>query len=1174
MINIKKTSKNVFVLIFIGSLFIQTLNSNITQQNFDLIFENKKTQGDSIIHSTIQDANPSSSVTIENHTIYSKQLVKDPSFTDGIDTNSWEFEQTDDLFDTFPNYQNDQIDLDVIGDHGIFTNINITPHPTDWTAVQNPAFKVWPDNYEIDGFGFNVSHIWDENVNQTTNTPSVLWKRNIEMPVNMSDYEIISASIGAIANATVDSTIDTLTDDPTVGAVGDYVRFFISIEDIAQEKSFEIAFNQTSLLGQDSGPSILTMSDTFFESIPEEVLIYYLTSVLEGNYVDFTLVAGINIYCEDNVPGADYDEWIELRINEVNLTIEYEKKINQLTSISLKQLGNKINSSEYEDKSISINNASLCFDYKISHDWPTSSQNSEIRLYINNYLHTESVKLQDFSTSWNPVKIGLGFDIASLLQVDQNVSVEIQLFIADNFILDQNITVSIDNVVLNVSYTVIESREPIETSLKTIDGKNNYDVIWNTTKTLTLNYTEVDPHQNITNHPFSVNWVDSYSNVQYLDYGIYEFDINCTAVSAGLTYSLEITPDNTGTWYNTPPLVLEINIVGRPTYCDIFSDEINLTESPIIEVPYDTQLNITSWFHDFEHKTSLLNANVTLVGNNVDNSSYSFSEIGDRYQYILNTSKLGLGTHLISIYLGKTNYEQASKQIRVKVLGRGSFFNLYLNGVNSSLSPRIDLEYNSTLNITAQLIDSLTIEIIQDAEIELTGTVPQKSLTSSGHQFIVDTINFSIGIHYLFLTSSSLKHLEYSELIEIRIQPRSVDLDIFVDATDFSIISQIEVPVNHNLTIIGALFDSEFDTSIDDVSFSLDGVNNSYVSYTIDGIYHQYIVGTAEMGLGIHFITLLAEKANYQQISKIIQVKIRPIITNITSQHYNNSYTILPGEDLNLGIVIEDLDNGGLLAGCEVSYSWRFGSGTLEENENHVYLVPLENIAEGIHSIDIIVYKGSNYKFDLFTITINVVAPSTDSLPNWVFYSMGVVIAALASSFIAYQKYFKYPKIVRDIRKLKRMVKRGVSFNPSTKTRKDLFMEAYMVLVKDSLPGKVQTQMKSTISKGNKKNAFLTDADNVLKELLPAEVPSEAEIISPNNEKTQFISSLTTSQNIDPVQAGPPTHSKSPPSSAQKDIADNRLEKSHIKRNGLRKSWPKDITFKEKPKIKELKPKE
>ncbi|WP_457918791.1 hypothetical protein [Candidatus Lokiarchaeum ossiferum] len=1133
--------------------------------------------------------NPNSSVILKNSTLYSKQLINDPSFTTDFGDSPWNYEKTGDLFDLDGAISTEVSNSTIIGNSNTFSDINPSFSNIDWLEKSNPNFPVFPDSHLFNSEDMlEVSHAWDEDANQS---PSVHWEKNLTTDVNMSEYRITSASVRTTINASVsdaadgwmggiecpgDDTSDRSDHDPISPqfGTGDYARFYVLLSDLDKNDTYEVAFYQTVELGSDTGSNDLL--DLVFNATSEEALIIYLTSVLSKDYFHFTVTLGIRIWCEDNW-WSDQDIWDSLLIKNFSLEFSYEKRIDQFSTLDLVQSANKLNNSEYLDKEIEIVNATLSFDYNISEQIGYLTPNSRIQIGINDNYLSEQIFLSSMTTEIQSTNEGDGFDVSSLFldknKFSENTSISILLYIADEFYLVNNVSIFLDNINLIVWYNVIESREPIETTLNTLDGKNNYDVIWNTTKTITLNYSESSPVVSINNSAFSLNWVDNHSPVLFLGDGLYEFDINTSIVSAGLSYLLEITPDNEGTWYNTPSLIIEINIIGRPTYCDLFSNDINLTESPIIEVPYDTQLNITSWYYDFESKEPLINANISLVGNNIDDSTFEFSEIGNRYQYLLNTSKIGLGTHLITVYLGKSNYEQSSQQIRIKVLGRDSYFDIFLNGINSTLSPHIDLEYNSTLNLTAQVYDSVTFDVVLDAAVTLTGASSSYRQISTKHEFIVDTTNFSIGIYYIFLVASSPKHLEYNELIEVQITPRSVNLGVFVDNSDYSMFTQVEVPITHYLNISGALYDSESGNIISAVTFSLVGLNSSQFSDRSSGSHYYFQLNTTEMGLGVHFITVLSQKANYAQFTKNFQIKIRPISTNITSQHYNSSYSLRPGEDFDLGVIVEDLDNGGLISGCLVEYQSALGSGTLLEDENHVYTILLNNLPEGIHKIIITVYKGLNYKFDQFTITLNVISPPTDSIPSWAFYTMGIALAGLTSSFIAYQKYYKYPKIVRDIKKLKRSMKRGKSFNISTKSRKDLFMGSYIHLVKDILPGKVQGQLKSNISKGNRKSGFTTKSD-VTSLVLPSGdtiAPYKAPDESPKI--TKVVPDTSKSPKTSPVLAKTSDVPKPSSDLVQNEENTIRLEKPHLKPDALTKKKPKDITFKHRPQIKELKPK-
>ncbi len=214
----------------------------------------------------------------------------------------------------------------IIGDSGK-TNIDNPLSDTDWTVFNNPELPILPDIYEINSSGCYVSHLWHEDINQTRNRPSIHWKRNITMPVNMSDYTITSASLEVIFNATVTVSphglptggegIDRLGDANLDDySTGDYARFYVLLSDIEETfQPIEIAHNNTALgdLGQDT-PAISHFSDTPMDKVPENVLGSVLASVLGTDGYNFTITLGIDIYCEDNEIGVDIDRWNSLII--------------------------------------------------------------------------------------------------------------------------------------------------------------------------------------------------------------------------------------------------------------------------------------------------------------------------------------------------------------------------------------------------------------------------------------------------------------------------------------------------------------------------------------------------------------------------------------------------------------------------------------------------------------------------------------------------------------------------------------------------------------------------------------------------------------------------------------------------------------------------------------------
>ncbi|GAH36183.1 unnamed protein product, partial [marine sediment metagenome] len=198
------------------------------------------------------------------------------------------------------------------------------------------------------------------------------------------------------------------------------------------------------------------MSDTNMTKVDEDVLIFALTQVLRHDNHNFTITLGIDVDSEDNYPGYELDVWYSLLIKSCNLTFTYEKRMDKSSAVSFNQIGNQITGSNVKIKEGNIN-----FKYKIDQPWPTSlSPNSEIRVLINDKQHSETIKLSSATTEFQYAKLG-GFDITSLLNVEINISLSIQVFIADEFSLDRNIKISIDEANLTISYSE-EFPDPID----------------------------------------------------------------------------------------------------------------------------------------------------------------------------------------------------------------------------------------------------------------------------------------------------------------------------------------------------------------------------------------------------------------------------------------------------------------------------------------------------------------------------------------------------------------------------------------------------------------------------------------------------------------------------------------------------------------------------------------
>ncbi|TKJ27997.1 MAG: hypothetical protein CEE42_00510 [Promethearchaeota archaeon Loki_b31] len=431
-----KFIKKKFYLYFVIVLFIASLNLVILNQNLNIAEQQTMIKTSTVIPHT-------------------DEWLVNTGFDESIDP--WFYSIEGDSSDVTATFSPGQANLGITGDQGYFSEISGTPTSDYWLNVTNPAFPALPDFHGIDEYGCEVNHTWID-PDDPIQSPSIHWERNITMPVDMSDYVITSASISAVFNATVTTTsanfafgVDAPND--TVTNPGDYdsARFYVLISDLEDNEKYEVAWYQSIDLGQDSDPEISNILDSFMNTVVEEALIFYLTSLFERDNHHFKVTLGIRIKCVDNF-NFDRDRWDSLRIKSCNLSFSYVKKINQFTSVSWNQIGNDISG---ENKQIT--GAKLKFTYKIDQKWPTDlSPNSELQILLNNNSHEETLKLNLVPTSFQEAKQG-GFNVTKLILKNVNIGLSIKVYLADEFSLNRSIVISIDDVSLVISYIEIRS---------------------------------------------------------------------------------------------------------------------------------------------------------------------------------------------------------------------------------------------------------------------------------------------------------------------------------------------------------------------------------------------------------------------------------------------------------------------------------------------------------------------------------------------------------------------------------------------------------------------------------------------------------------------------------------------------------------------------------------------
>ena len=406
----------------------------------------------------ILDDSPNTSffASINESQSYYEQWLQNPNLTSPIEP-TWYWTSAGDTTDITASDGNGQANVTVTGEKGSVSIFEDQPNASEWLPFTNPDVALRPTYYAAnESHTWWAAHYWVEQDNLGNAFVSIQWKKNYTMSLDLSDYEITGVSVNSTVNGTVQAGalqnggIEVPGDTVNFGSVYDYARFYVRISDLPGNKVYELAYNRTRYLGQGDAPGTYDyLYDTLMGNYSEDIMIAYLTSVLETDGYNFTMILGIDIYCDENHQ-TDEDYWNDLRIKSFNFTFSYQKKIDRGTSAEWTQIGNKLPSGN-----VQVDSARLHFKYKTDKNWTalTDSPNSEFRILIGNNTHTETVKIATANSTYQEGRVG-GFDVTTLILQNVNITVRIQVYLADNFLLTENLTISLDDIYLYINYTV------------------------------------------------------------------------------------------------------------------------------------------------------------------------------------------------------------------------------------------------------------------------------------------------------------------------------------------------------------------------------------------------------------------------------------------------------------------------------------------------------------------------------------------------------------------------------------------------------------------------------------------------------------------------------------------------------------------------------------------------
>ena len=910
----------------------------------------------------------------------------------------WYNQSEGDISDVNASLSNGYGNLELLGDMGTFSSSTYESYPNEtgtWMAFNNSHSYPIKDpgdrdlqSYGIDQNGWWCSHEWDQNSGLAVDqNPSINWKKNYTINVDLADFKITTASIDAIINGTVKAItygaggVECPGDDiPQEYAVYDFARFYIQIANIEGTHKFELAYNKTRTLGDDDNADVFDldyMNNVHLTTYGENILIAYLTAIFENTAYDmFTIILGIDIYCEDNVQ-VDNDKFNELRFNNFSLNFTYVKKMDRYAAISWDQDGNRVP----PGANVQVDYATLEFGVKINKKFTADSPNSEVRALINGNKFVETIKLDKLNVTADNITL----DVTPLIQKGINITTSIQVMLLDNFVLNESIIISIDNISLMIKYSIVSGLTLTDYVLKLNDINKTLskliEIEWGEIVNITVMYREDITKNFVDNATVQISGAIPTANLtENLSLEHYNFTMDTSTLSIGENL-FTIFASKIG--FVDQEFIVNIKVLKRSIDMNIFLNGVNKTSEKSIFLKAGDPLNITLTLKDSITNNFVDNADVKIYNGEYWNKTLNETISLQHYNTSVNTTKeLTPGITFLTLLISKANYNPIGDSITISISVRASNYSLELDGEDKTSYPTIAKNINKTIDIRFYYRDDLDKTHIGGANVTLTIVSVEYDLeeneTGGYYNISINTLDLNQGINFATVFAQHPQYTPQALLITIDIIQKETEFKLFINGTEKTGDPYYTVIVGDYLNITITYLDNETKAHIINASVQLFGGG-------IDGNFTQYealkqfvmIIDSRNLSTVINFLSIYAIKTNFEAQSIAVRVDVIDKASeaqlfldtiNKTTERY---IELLWNEILNITITYVDNDTNHIgdanvsISGSGISKDFAKGSSQYE-----LYLNTTE-LGVGIHFLVILATK-ANYETQTISIQIDI----------------------------------------------------------------------------------------------------------------------------------------------------------------------------------------------------------
>ena len=489
----------------------------------------------------------------------------------------------------------------------------------------------------------------------------------------------------------------------------------------------------------------------------------------------------------------------------------------------------------------------------------------------------------------------------------------IEVFLKDAFELDQVLSISIDEVYLNISY--IETFPDYGTDLelylddedKTIDPVIQIPI--DHMLNLTVTYKDNVSANHLLADSYTLEGKVSGLLTENSTLEHYYFIVNSTELGLGSSV-LTVTLQKTN--YESQSIQILIDVVERATQLELYINNSQINESDTLFSHYDEYLDITVNYTDDLTSAHVDGASVDLLGIG------SMDEDANQYNFTLNTNNLTQGVNVLTIFAQKSNFQSQTIQFFISIQIIATNIICYVDGNKMVDGDTIDSQFDVSLNVTVFFKDNETNTHITGASVEILGLLG--SFDENGNQFnyTIKTNDLEKGPNILTIFAQLDGYQPQTIQFFINVDERATELLLFVDGDPINQGDTIEFEANELINITVFYKD-------DLTGAHLGGANVELLDFDIlDEINSQFniTINSNNLTEEVNILTIFAQLSNYQP--KPIQFVIKVIDRYTEIQLLiNGTAPVDPVLEIPIGTIINiTVKFYDYKAGLEIPNAW------------------------------------------------------------------------------------------------------------------------------------------------------------------------------------------------------------------------------------------------------------